>query len=129
MALGTFSRRDAGAAPPDAERLTVVGVRHHSPACARLVRETIDRERPAFVLIEGPADFNPYLGDLRLAHELPVAIFSFHATAARRQASYSPFCATSPEWEALQSAWRVGAEPLFCDLPAWHTDFGERANR
>jgi hypothetical protein len=129
MALGIFSRRDAGAVRPDVERLTVVGVRHHSPACARLVRETIDRQRPAFVLIEGPADFNPYVGEFKLAHELPVAIFSFHATAERRQASYSPFCATSPEWEALQSAWRVGAEPLFCDLPAWHPDFGERANR
>lgn len=129
MGLGIFSRRDAGAAHAQADRLTVLGVRHHSPACARMVGEAIGRLRPAFVLIEGPADFNPHLGDLRLAHALPVAIFSFHATAERRQASYSPFCATSPEWQALQSAWRVGAEPLFCDLPAWHPDFGDRTNR
>ena len=125
MPLDTCSRPDARAPV----RLTVVGVRHHSPACARLVGETIRDKRPAFVLIEGPADFNPFLGDLRLSHELPVAIFSFYATTGRTRASYSPFCAYSPEWEALQAAWAVGAEPLFCDLPAWHPDFGDRANR
>ncbi|HEY4252530.1 MAG TPA: DUF5682 family protein [Roseomonas sp.] len=113
----------------DGDRLTVLGVRHHSPACARMVRAAILRLRPAFVLIEGPADFNPHLGDIRLPHQLPVAIFSFHAGPGGTRASYSPFCRYSPEWEALQAAWEVGAAPLFCDLPAWHPDFGDRANR
>ncbi|MCL2716248.1 MAG: DUF5682 family protein [Alphaproteobacteria bacterium] len=110
-------------------RLTVVGVRHHSPACARLVGHTIRAQKPAFVLIEGPADFNPFITDLRLPHQLPVAIFSFHTTPVASHASYSPFCAWSPEWQALQTAWAEGAEPLFCDLPSWHPDFGDRSNR
>ena len=110
-------------------RLAVIGVRHHSPACARLVQATIERLRPAFVLIEGPADFNPHMADLRLNHQLPLAIFSFHVKGDNRQASYSPFCSYSPEWQALQSAWETGAEPLFCDLPAWHPAFGNRENR
>ncbi|MCX4197062.1 hypothetical protein OMR07_17065 [Methylobacterium organophilum] len=67
---------------PDPGRLTVIGVRHHSPACAGLVRRTIAALRPAFVLIEGPVDFNPHLPDLALGHDLPVAIFSFRADAA-----------------------------------------------
>jgi hypothetical protein len=128
MRLGIFSRTKAQEAPARAG-LTVIGVRHHSPACARLVADTIRRLKPAYVLIEGPADFNPYLGDLRLEHQLPVALFSFHAKGDRSRASYSPFCDYSPEWQALQTAWTIGAEPLFCDLPAWHPEFGDRTNR
>lgn len=109
--------------------LTVVGVRHHSPACARLVRRAILTVRPAFVLIEGPSDFNPHLDDLALAHELPVAIFSFRAGEHGTAASYTPFCAFSPEWQALVAAREVAAEPLFCDLPAWDPAFGDRRNR
>lgn len=129
MRLGIFSRPDGDKAREGDGRLIVLGVRHHSPACARMVSDTIARLRPAFVLIEGPADFNPHIGDLRLQQQLPVAIFSYHATPARTFASYTPFCDYSPEWEALKAAWAIGATPLFCDLPAWHRDFGDRANR
>jgi hypothetical protein len=114
---------------PDPGRLTVIGVRHHSPACAGLVRRTIAALRPACVLIEGPVDFNPHLPDLALGHDLPVAIFSFRADAAGSAASYTPFCAFSPEWQALEAGRAVGAETLFCDLPAWDPAFGRRANR
>lgn len=109
--------------------LTVVGVRHHSPACAGLVRRTVLALRPAFVLIEGPSDFNPHLADLALPHELPVAIFSFRAGEGGTAASYAPFCAFSPEWQALRAARDTGAEALFCDLPAWDPGFGDRRNR
>lgn len=111
------------------ERLILIGVRHHSPACAHLVRRTITTRRPAFVLIEGPADYNPHIDDLRRGHQLPIAIFSYHATDTAARASYSPFCAYSPEWHGLQAAWDTGATPLFCDLPSWHPDFGDRDNR
>lgn len=111
------------------QALTVFGVRHHSPACARRVRALIHEIRPAFVLIEGPVDFNAHIEDLRATHQLPIAIFSFHAGQGHSHASYSPFCEYSPEWQVLQSAWATGATPLFCDLPAWHPDFGERDNR
>ena len=109
---------------PDPGRLTVIGVRHHSPACAGLVRRTIAALRPACVLIEGPVDFNPHLPDLALGHDLPVAIFSFRADAAGSAASYTPFCAFSPEWQALEAGRAVGAQTLFCDLPAWDPAFG-----
>lgn len=52
----------------------IVGIRHHSPACARLVRSLIESQRPRYVLIEGPADFNDRVDELFLAHQLPVAI-------------------------------------------------------
>jgi hypothetical protein len=111
-------------------RLTVIGVRHHSPACARLVRATIERVRPRRVLIEGPSDMNGRLAELLLPHTLPIAIFSYQTSArAGRSPSWTPLCAFSPEWVALQSARDVGADALFIDLPAWHKAFDGVSNR
>lgn len=52
-------------------------VRHHSPACARLVRELALQLQPAAILIEGPSDFNSRISELTLPHKLPIAIYSF----------------------------------------------------
>ncbi|GAA1275078.1 DUF5682 family protein [Saccharothrix xinjiangensis] len=106
-----------------------VGVRHHSPACARLVRETIAALRPAHVLVEGPADVNDRLDELLLGHELPIAIFTHHRDGRRSHASWTPFCDHSPEWVALTGGREVGARVSFIDLPAWHPAFAERGNR
>jgi hypothetical protein len=97
----------------------VVGVRHHSPACARLVRETIAAHRPAHVLIEGPADFSDRIGELLLGHTPPVAIFSYVRGAGGTRLSWAPFCDYSPEWIALTEGRAAGAEVRFIDLPAW----------
>src|SRR5690349_19398411 len=109
--------------------VTFIGVRHHSPACARLVAATIDALRPAYVLIEGPADLNERIGELLLGHELPVAVFSSYRDGERRHGSWAPFCAYSPEWVALTHGRAAGAELRFIDLPAWHPAFAGRSNR
>lgn len=109
--------------------LTVVGVRHHSPACARLVARTVRRLRPAHVLVEGPADMNDRIGELLLDHELPVAVFSSARDAEGTHRSWSPLCAHSPEHVALTVGREVGATLRFMDLPAWDPAFGERENR
>ncbi|MFD9702906.1 DUF5682 family protein [Lentzea sp. NPDC059081] len=102
-----------------------VGVRHHSPACARRVAAVIEEQRPAYVLIEGPADFNERMDELLLGHELPVALFSY----SDAHASWSPFCDYSPEWIAITEGRRHGAEVRFIDLPAWHEAFRDVSNR
>ncbi|RQO47747.1 hypothetical protein DBV14_20050 [Variovorax sp. KBW07] len=107
----------------------IVGVRHHSPACARLVAERIRTLRPAHVLIEGPADFNARLAELYLPHQLPVAIYSYLSGDQTHRGSWSPFAEHSPEWQALQVAREVGAQVRFIDLPAWHDAFSRMENR
>lgn len=93
-------------------------VRHHSPACARFVRSTILRLRPAVVLIEGPADFNERMDELLLGHLPPISIYSHVAWAdGLRQGAYYPLCDYSPEWQALQAARECGAQARFIDLP------------
>ncbi len=97
----------------------VIGVRHHSPACARLVQRVIARDNPACVLIEGPGDFNPRLGELLLEHTLPVALYSYANEGTRPAQCWFPFLDYSPEWVALRSAQQVGALLRFIDLPHW----------
>ncbi|MEH0827128.1 MULTISPECIES: DUF5682 family protein [unclassified Micromonospora] len=109
--------------------VTFLGVRHHSPACARLVAATVARLRPAYVLVEGPADLNGRMDELLLDHELPIAVFTAHRDRTRRHASWSPFCAYSPEWVALTAGREAGAQLRFIDLPAWHPALSDRANR
>lgn len=93
-------------------------VRHHSPACARFVRDVILRLRPAAVLIEGPADFNDRMDELLLGHQPPISIYSYVAWSdGLRQSAYYPLCDYSPEWQALKAAKQCGAQTRFIDLP------------
>ncbi|MEU3608594.1 DUF5682 family protein [Streptomyces sp. NPDC035033] len=109
--------------------VTYLGVRHHSPACARLVARAVERLRPAYVLVEGPSDLNGRLDELLLGHDLPVAVFSHYRDDERSATSWTPLCAYSPEWIALTAGRAAGAEVRLVDLPAWHPAFAGRANR
>lgn len=111
------------------ERAVFLGVRHHSPACARLVRHAIETLRPAYVLVEGPADMNGRLEELLLGHRLPVAVFSHYRDEQRVATSWAPLCDYSPEWVALREGHARGAQVRFIDLPAWHPAFAERGDR
>jgi Family of unknown function (DUF5682) len=93
-------------------------VRHHSPACARLVRELAHRIKPAALLIEGPSDFNPQIAELNFPHELPIAIYSFaNLGEGIRRGAFYPYCVYSPEWQALQVAQELAIPAQFIDLP------------
>lgn len=113
-------------------QLRIVGVRHHSPACARVVRHVIAETRPWAVLIEGPSDMNARLGELSLPHTMPIAVYSYYLPrdqAERAHGSWSPFCAYSPEWVALSDGLAIGAQVRFIDLPAWDPAFAAVQNR
>ncbi|MCL2734462.1 MAG: DUF5682 family protein [Actinomycetia bacterium] len=114
--------------PPPSGNVVLLGVRHHSPACGRLVADTIAALRPAYVLVEGPADMNGRLSELLLGHRLPVAVFSHYRDEERVATSWAPLCDYSPEWIALRDGHAAGAEVRFIDLPAWHRAFTGRAD-
>ena len=111
--------------------VTVVGVRHHSPACARLVEHVIAKTKPRFVLIEGPCDMNDRMGELALPHVFPIALFTWRQDLEEggSRGTWTPFCEYSPEWIAVKTANESGATPLFVDLPAWHDAFEGEENR
>ncbi len=51
---------------------------------------------------------NARMDEVLLDHDLPVAIFTSYRDEARHHASWSPFCAHSPEWVALTEGRRHG---------------------
>ena len=101
-----------------AGQLIFVPVRHHSPACARMVGALARALHPVAVLIEGPSDFNARMDELYLPHRLPIAIYSYaRLDDDTRRGAFYPFCEHSPEWEALRAAREIGAAARFIDLP------------
>jgi Family of unknown function (DUF5682) len=102
----------------NANRILLLGVRHHGPGSARSVVTELDRVRPSVVLIEGPADADPLLG-LAAAPGMspPVALLGY-APDEPRVSAFWPYAEFSPEWQALLWAARAGVPARFCDLPA-----------
>lgn len=99
-------------------RVIFYPVRHHSPIAAKLLVELIQTHQPAAVLIEGPADYNPHMDQLFLGHRLPIAIYSYvRLRGGQRLGAFYPFSVYSPEWQALQTARKIGAETRFIDMP------------
>ena len=101
-------------------------IRHHSPACALHLREALRAIRPAAVLIEGPVDFEPLIGELLAPGVVPpvamVALPDSEARADKGRAgtTYYPICRHSPEYIAIQHANEFGATIRFIDLPSRH---------
>ncbi|HEY0683447.1 MAG TPA: DUF5682 family protein [Steroidobacter sp.] len=97
----------------------VLGVRHHSPACARLAAHLVQTLQPCAVLIEGPSDFNHRIRELLLDHKLPIALYSYSNAGERPAQCWFPLLDYSPEWVALRTAHGIGADVRFIDLPHW----------
>ncbi len=105
-------------------------IRHHSPACAWHLEQTIQERKPSAILVEGPASFTPLIP--LILHEktrAPVAVYtSFVGEEPKdavapiaqlgppRFAAYYPFCDYSPELVALRAGAAIGASLRFIDL-------------
>jgi hypothetical protein len=113
-------------------RLCYFPIRHHSPACAAHLRRWIGANRPASVLVEGPASFTAQL-DFLLDERCvcPVALYTSFVDKRNRLggegedgpsfgpprfAAYYPFCDYSPELVALRAGRAAGARLRFIDL-------------
>lgn len=106
------------------DRLVIVGVRHHSPACALQVRRVIAERRPCEVLVEGPRSFTPLIDQLTHPDAVtPLALYTYASDTTRHAAAYYPFCDYSPELVALREAARQGIPAGFIDL-----DFTEQVS-
>ncbi len=106
-------------------------VRHHSPAIAGQIADSIHQRRPKVVFIEGPheaQDMIEFLVDPKTRP--PVAIYSsFRDDAAvtpagnglaanpPRYSAWYPLVSYSPELVAMRAAKEVGAQTVFMDLP------------
>jgi len=100
--------------------VTVFGIRHHGPGCARSLRRALDVLRPDAVVIEGPPDAEDLLS--WISHDglkPPVALLVYPADEPRR-AVYFPLAIFSPEWQTLAWAAANKVSVRFMDLPQSH---------
>ncbi|WP_406250063.1 DUF5682 family protein [Streptomyces cyaneofuscatus] len=100
----------------------LIGVRHHAPSLAAAVPALLDAAAPDVLLVELPAEFQPWLG--WLAHEdtrAPVALAAVPADSpgagGGQGPAFYPFADFSPELAALRWAARNGVPAVACDLP------------
>ena len=100
--------------------LSVLGVRHHGPGCARAVLAALYAMRPDVVLIEGPADGQEALAALALEGFRPPVAMLVYQPDDPEHAAFYPFAAFSPEWNALRWAATNGVPARFIDLPHGH---------
>ncbi|MFB7909741.1 DUF5682 family protein [Kitasatospora sp. NPDC056076] len=109
----------------------LIGVRHHAPSLSAVLPALLDAARPEAVLVELPAEFQPWLDHLAdEATEAPVALAAApageddadrdDAGAAPGGLAFYPFADFSPELVALRWARRNGVEAIACDLPLAH---------
>ncbi len=117
-------------------RMKLLPVRHHSPASARLVKQSISTWKPKLVLIEGPSSADSLIQFMVMNDTLPpfaiLSMFTDDANhfgmngvipfspdpsiPAKFQVHY-PFISYSPELVALSEAKRLKIPVHFIDLP------------
>lgn len=109
-------------------------VRHQSPTVARHLRAALLARRPSVVFLEAPAEANglvPYVVDSRTVP--PIAIYTSYRDddnvlglngllspapdIPARFAAWYPLTVYCPEYVAMQTAAKIGAEVVFIDLP------------
>ena len=100
------------------ERLHLLGIRHHGPGSAALLRQALDALDPACVLIEGPPEGDPLIQYVVDAGMKPPVAMLLHAVDDAKTASFIPFAEFSPEWQAMQWALEQQRPVRFIDWPA-----------
>lgn len=117
-----------------ADPLFFFPVRHHSPAAARHLRDTIRARKPAVVFIEAPSDLEDlveFIVDKQT--KPPIALFCSYrdddntlglagiespaADIPFSMSVYFPMLPYSPEYVAMREARAIGAKVVFIDLP------------
>ncbi|WP_309238284.1 DUF5682 family protein [Actinoplanes aureus] len=97
------------------ERVQLIGVRHHSPVLAAAVPALLDAFAPRTLLVELPAEMQPWVG--WLADPDTVAPVALAAAGTDGPVAFYPFADFSPELAALRWARRHGVPVVCCDLP------------
>lgn len=97
--------------------VSVFGIRHHGPGCARSLRAALERWEPDVVLVEGPSDAQGVLPLLTSAEMKPPVALLIYSPEEPARSVYYPFATFSPEWQALSYALGRGIPTRFMDLP------------
>ncbi len=101
-----------------ADRLRLLGIRHHGPGSARAVRAALEQYQPQAVLIEGPPEADEVVGIAADEGLRPPVALLAHVVGDPARAAFWPFAEFSPEWVAIRWAVDHRVPVRFIDLPA-----------
>lgn len=96
---------------------TIYGIRHHGPGSTRSLLRALAAAPPDCLLIEAPADAEPVLEYASHPGIIPPVAVLLYDEKDLSKASYLPFAAFSPEWQAIQYGLAQGIPVQFMDLP------------
>lgn len=97
--------------------VSVFGIRHHGPGCARSLRAALEELSPDILLVEGPPDAQDVLPLLTSEEMKPPVALLIYSPETPAHSVYYPFATFSPEWQALSYALSRGIPARFMDLP------------
>lgn len=100
------------------ERLHILGIRHHGPGSAALMRQALDALDPACVLIEGPPEADSLIPFAAATGMKPPVALLLYASSDANAAIFDPFAEFSPEWQAMHWALARSRPVRFIDWPA-----------
>jgi hypothetical protein len=100
------------------ERVHILGIRHHGPGSAALLRKALDVLDPACVLIEGPSEGDELIQYISGPDLKPPVAILLYAPEDASLASFIPFAEFSPEWQAIRWALKHARPVRFMDRPA-----------
>lgn len=98
------------------QEISIFGIRHHGPACARSLQQALEVYNPDCVLIEGPENAQSMLLKMEGISQLPVAILMHNPSDPNEYYMY-PLAVYSPEWIAVQYAHFKNIDIQLIDLP------------
>ncbi|HEU0026758.1 MAG TPA: DUF5682 family protein [Ktedonobacterales bacterium] len=97
--------------------VTLFGVRHHGPGCARALGLALEALAPDIILVEGPPDAHDVLPLVAREGMTPPVALLVYIPETPARAVYYPLARFSPEWRALTFAHAHDIPARFIDLP------------
>ena len=97
--------------------ITIFGIRHHGPGSAKRLLKALQELEPDCLLVEAPQDSEAQLQQMLTEGFKPPVALLLYDPKNFEQASYLPFAAFSPEWQAIQYALKKEIPVRAMDLP------------
>jgi hypothetical protein len=100
------------------ERVHILGIRHHGPGSATLLKRALDAIDPACVLIEGPPEADDLIRYAAMPGMKPPVALLLYAASDANAAFFYPLAEFSPEWQAILWVLWHDRSARFIDWPA-----------
>ncbi|YCM42471.1 DUF5682 family protein [Verrucomicrobiaceae bacterium 227] len=101
--------------------MTIYGIRHHGPGCARSLVKALSSQEPDLILIESPLETEALFEEVLAEGMKPPIAMLVYQSDSPGVASFYPFARFSPEWQASLWAAENKVPVRAFDLPAAHS--------